>query len=158
MIQENANPLSILKIEAKIFKIEIGFNLLECIFFAWLLFWVGRVRLVAELFSKIFGELFLKKLYCFTPKTTQWVLFEFVCKNSLGAWYLGHFILKISQLKRPPRPSNRNNLSNSKNLLKTNFHNQNKKWGKLNSTLSCSIIHRAIKSAKKSKVKRNQIK
>ncbi len=33
--------------------------------------------------------------YRFTPKTTQWVLFEFVCKNSLSAWDLGHFKLKI---------------------------------------------------------------
>ncbi len=33
--------------------------------------------------------------YCFTPKTTQWVLFEFVCKKSLSAWDLRYFKLKI---------------------------------------------------------------
>ncbi len=33
--------------------------------------------------------------YRFTPKTTQWVLFEFVSKKSPSAWDLGHFKLKI---------------------------------------------------------------
>ncbi len=34
-------------------------------------------------------------IYRFTPKTTQWVLFEFVCKKSWSAWDLEHFKLKI---------------------------------------------------------------
>jgi hypothetical protein len=34
-------------------------------------------------------------IYRFTPKTSQCVLFEFVCKKSLNSLELGHFKLKI---------------------------------------------------------------
>jgi hypothetical protein len=36
-----------------------------------------------------------KSYYRFTPKITQWVLFEFVCKKSLSVWDLRHFKLEI---------------------------------------------------------------